>query len=130
MAKKPKSDDFHDTTLPNLEVVRPFRLKGDALQVGDIVRKKDFPNKASMLNLLHMDPERVKETDETPRRSGVKKADEAPTGGSGKIGLPGFMGGGSKFDAEGFDKDGYDKDGYDKDGYDRDGVDRDGYTRD
>ena len=59
MADKAKKE------LPNIKVVKSFRLKGKGLPVGTVVAKTDFAKKSDWQNLCQMDPApRAEETDE------------------------------------------------------------------
>ena len=65
-------DKHDDKSLPNIEAIASFRLKGkhvagrvktDKGSTGQVVKKSDFPNIAAWQNLVHMEPPRAIETD-------------------------------------------------------------------
>lgn len=69
MAKEPQ----------NLRVLREFRIRGEAQEVGSVISKEKFkvggePNAADWRNLLHMTPARVEETDDAVTEKSDKPA--------------------------------------------------------
>lgn len=64
-----------DAKLPNVRATQAFRLKGKAVQKGEVVAKSDFPNKQDWLNLLNMPKPRVEETND---KVGSAPAEKAP----------------------------------------------------
>lgn len=57
-----KKDPYNDPKLPNLVVLRSFRLSGDAVPVGAVIAKSDFSSTGEWQNLAHMTPPKVEET--------------------------------------------------------------------
>lgn len=68
-----------DKSKKNVRALVSFRLKGVPIEVGEVVKKEEFPNRASWQNLLNMEPPRVEETNDS-----VGKAKKKP-----KAALPG-----------------------------------------
>ena len=52
--------------LPNLKVLRPFRLKGEHIEPGSVVSKSDFENAGDWAELVTMTPQTCTQTDEKP----------------------------------------------------------------
>lgn len=85
-------DAHDDKSKPNIKAVRNFRLKGELVNVGDVVAKKSFAQKADWQNLVHMDGPRAEETDEKvgKAKSAAKgKTTKAADKKEGEGGLPG-----------------------------------------
>jgi hypothetical protein len=82
----------------NVRALVAFRLKGKAVNVGDVVAKTSFAQKSDWQNLLHMEPARVEETEDkvgkaTKAAAAKSKGKAAAKGGEGEGegdgGLPG-----------------------------------------
>jgi len=61
----------------NIKALRDFRLNGEAVVKGQVVSKKDFPNKSDWQNICHMTPARAEETSDAvgkPKAEGAKSA--------------------------------------------------------
>ena len=82
MAKK---DEFNDPKKSNIKALTGFRLDGKHVGKGDVVSKKDFPNKSDWQNLCHMTPARAEETDDKvgAAKADDKKAPKTPPGAPG-----------------------------------------------
>lgn len=90
MAKTSKHDD---SKKPNIKILQAVRIKGEHVAKGTVVKKSDFPNKASWQNLVHMDKPRAEETDDKPgapkKESKSKPKKEPKADKSDGEGLPG-----------------------------------------
>lgn len=64
----------------NIKSLIEFRLKGEAVKVGDVVAKSDFPTKGDWQNLCHMTPPRAEETADAVGKAKASKASKALPG--------------------------------------------------
>lgn len=80
-----------DTSKPNIKAKSDYRLKGKPVVKGQVVSKKDFPNKSDWQNLCHMTPPRAEETSDkvgtpaAPKAEGDTGKKKAAGGGKGKM---------------------------------------------
>ena len=81
MAKK---DPHDDPKLPNIAILKSIRLKGKHIEKGSVVAKKDFPNKATWQNMVHMGKPSGEETDDPVKVVKPNKETKSKTGKSGK----------------------------------------------
>lgn len=61
-------DTVNTAALPNIKVLRSFRLNGEHLPVGTVVSKDDFPNAGDWAELCTMTPQSATQTDDDVRR--------------------------------------------------------------
>jgi len=68
-----------DSKMKNLEVLREFRVKGEAQRVGSVIPKSVFgENHGDWQNLCHMRPPRAKETDASVKTASAKPEKKLP----------------------------------------------------
>lgn len=67
-------DKHDDKDKKNIRALRAFRLKGEVIAVGEVVKKSEFAKKGEWQNLCHMDPAKAEETNDDVGKPKAEKA--------------------------------------------------------
>ncbi len=91
------AEQNEDKKKSNIKAVGAFRLKGETIQVGQVVSKSDFPSKQAWQNLCHMSPKpRAEETSDPVGKPKAQKADKPDAGKAGSNDAQSLPGTGGK----------------------------------
>lgn len=78
------ADKYEDKSKKNIKALRPFRIKGIAIDKGEVVEKARFAKKGDWQNLCNMSPAKAEETNDAVGKPKAEKGAKTET-----AGLPG-----------------------------------------